>query len=68
MLIFSIVWVILAAAVTVAATTRKTKTARENTDVPARESGKALAFIAVVYGLALLGGFVYIGKFLVSSL
>ena len=68
MLTFSIVWVILAAAVPLAAMTRKTRAVPESGAVPSRESGKAIAVLAVVYGLTLLAGFIYVGRFLVSSL
>ena len=69
MLTLSILWVVLAATVTMIATMRKNPamTQRE-TGAQVRESGHALTLLAVIYGVVLLTGFVYIGKFLVSSL
>ena len=70
MLIFSIVWVVLATTVTVIATTRRTAVRQDDgaspTEFPADaveetgSRGKALTGFAVVYTLALLAGFVYI--------
>ena len=69
MLTLSILWVVLAATVTTIATMRKTPAmTRQEARTQVRESGHALTFLAVIYGVVLLGGFVYIGKFLVSSL
>jgi hypothetical protein len=69
MLTLSILWVVLAATVTMLATMKKTPaTARQEAGAQVRESGHALTFLAVIYGVVLLGGFVYIGKFLVSTL
>jgi hypothetical protein len=69
MLTLSILWVVLAATVTMIATMKKTPaTMRQEVGAQVPESGHALALLAVVYGVALLAGFVYIGKFLVSSL
>ena len=69
MLTLSVLWVVLAATVTMIATMRKAPaTTRQEAGTQVRESGHALTFLAVIYGVVLLGGFVYIGKFLVSSL
>jgi hypothetical protein len=69
MLTLSILWVVLAATVTMLATMRKTPaTTRQEAGTQVRESGHVLTLLAVVYGVVLLGGFVYIGEFLVSSL
>ena len=69
MLTLSILWVVLAAIVIMIATMRKTPaTTRQETGAQVPESGHALTLLAVIYGAVLLGGFVYIGKFLVSSL
>jgi len=69
MLTFSVLWVVCAAAVTVAAMIRRSVTGNANhTEVPVRESGAALAFVAVVSCLVLLAGFAYVGRFLVSGL
>jgi hypothetical protein len=69
MLTLSILWVVLAAIVTMIATMRKTPaTTRQEAGAQVPESGHALTFLAVIYGVVLLAGFVYIGKFLVSSL
>jgi heme/copper-type cytochrome/quinol oxidase subunit 2 len=69
MLTLSVLWVMLAALVTVVAMIRRS--AGETPDYAkeqVKESGNALAFIAVVCSLVLLVGFVYVGRFLVSGL
>ena len=68
MLTLSILWVVLAATVTLTATLRKAP-AKLSQDPGERtsESGRALMLLAVVYGMALLAGFVYVSKFLVSG-
>jgi hypothetical protein len=68
MLTLSIIWVVLAATVTMIATVRKVPAIPRDPGVQTRESGRTLTLLAVVYGLTLLAGFVYISKFLVSSL
>jgi hypothetical protein len=69
MLTLSILWVVLAATVTMIATMRKTPAmTRQEAGTQVCESGHVLTFLAVIYGVVLLGCFVYIGKFLVSSL
>jgi hypothetical protein len=68
MLALSILWVVLAAAVTMIATMKKAPASPLNAGVKARESGRVLTLLAVVYGAVLLAGFVYIGQFLVSGL
>ena len=60
MLTYSIVWVVLAATVIVLAMNRKTATNLDRGDVQTGESGKGLTVFAVVYGLLLLAGFVYV--------
>jgi hypothetical protein len=68
MLALSIVWVVLAATVTTIATMRTGPAKmRQDAGVQVRESGRALLLLAVIYGVALLAGFVYVSKFLVSS-
>jgi len=67
MLTVSIVWVLLAAAVIVIASVRRSGAARNNT-LQARDSGRTLVLLAALYSLALLAGFVYVSRFLVSSL
>ena len=69
MLTFSIIWVVLAAAVSVIALLRRTAPApaREIENPPARESGQSLLVFATVYGIILLTGFVCIGRFLLSG-
>ena len=61
MLTLSMVWLVLAASVTVIAIRRKASAGPIEGDVQAQESGKAPAVFAVVYGLVLLAGFVYVG-------
>jgi hypothetical protein len=69
MLAFPIIWLMLAVTVTLLAMkTRSGATGLENIDVEAKESGHGIALLAVVYGLALLAGFLYVGKFLISNL
>ena len=69
MLTLSILWVVLAASVTMIATMRKAPASvRSNASTRVRESGHALTVLAVIYGLTLLGGFVYVSGFLVSGL
>ncbi len=71
MLPFSILWVTVAAVVTLLAMTRRAAGApadRSEAQAKNSDSGRALACIAVVSTLALLAGFVYVGRFLVSGL
>jgi len=69
MLTLSIVWVVLATTVTVIAIVRKAPaTAGQDAGAHVRESGRAVMLLAVIYGLMLLTGFIYISRFLVSSL
>jgi uncharacterized membrane-anchored protein len=51
---FSILWVVLAATVTIVAN-------QDQGEVRVRQSGKALTVVAIVYSLVLLVGFLYIG-------
>jgi hypothetical protein len=68
MLTLSILWVVLAATVTMIATMRRTPAqVRQEAGAQVRESGRALTLLAVIYGAALLAGFLYVSKFLVSS-
>ena len=60
MLTYSIVWVVLAATVIVLAMNRKTAANLDQGEIQTGESGKGLAVLAVVYGLLLLAGFVYV--------
>lgn len=67
--ILAISWVVLAATAVVLATMRKTPLADEdNTSGSKRESGRALTALALIYGMALLAGFIYVSKLLVSNL
>jgi hypothetical protein len=69
MLTLSVLWVVLAAAVTMIATFRKEPPRIEREAVSqVRESGRTLTFLALIYGIVLLAGFAYISKFLVSML
>lgn len=67
MLTLSILWVVLAATVTTIAITRTTPAGMQDAVVRVRESGRALTLLAAVYGVALLAGFVYVSKFIVSG-
>lgn len=68
MLTLSILWLVLAVSVPVIAILRKApdKEAQQSA-VLTRESGGALTVLAVIYGVALLAGFVCVSKFLVSG-
>ena len=62
MMTFSVVWVVLAAAVTVIAMMRRASTNPRPVEVPVnRQSGKGLTVVAVIYSLVLLVGFLYVG-------
>lgn len=67
MLTFSIIWVALAAAITIIAMMRRSSVARAEVHA-ASDSDKPVLVLAAAFGLILLTGFVYVGKFLVSSL
>ena len=58
---FSVIWVVLAAMVTVLAILRRSSTDDEQGEVQVRQSGKALTVVAVIYSLVLIAGFLYIG-------
>jgi hypothetical protein len=58
---FSILWLVLAATVTVAASMRRSDTIQGEGEVRVRQSGNLLTGVAVVYSLVLLAGFLYIG-------
>lgn len=69
MFAFSVIWLLLAVTVTVLAMTRRSVTVQQQT--PAREtndSGRAIIFLAALYGLALFAGFLYLSKLFVSTL
>jgi len=67
MLTISILWAILATAVTLTAMSRRS--ASETSDrAVVRASDKSLAFVAVLSCLLLVAGFLYIGRFLVAGL
>jgi hypothetical protein len=66
MLAFSIVWLTLALTVTLLA--MKTRSGATELDSVDAESGNGVAVLAAVYGLALLAGFFYVSKFLISNL
>jgi len=69
MLTFSIVWLTLVAAVTLMAMKTKSHAiSSARVDVEPRESGRGVALLAGIYALALLAGFLYVGKFLISNL
>jgi hypothetical protein len=69
MLAFPIIWLTLAVTVSLLAMkTRSRATERDRIDIEAKESGSGVAFLATIYGLALLAGFIYVSKFLISNL
>jgi len=61
MMTFSVVWILLAAMVTLAAMMRRAIPARAQVQVHVRQSGKALGIVAILYSLVLIAGFLYIG-------
>lgn len=66
MLTLSILWVVLAAAVSMIAMRKAPDRLQQDAEAQVSESGRALTLLAVIYGLVLLAGFAYIGKFLLS--
>ncbi len=69
MLTFSIVWLVLAVAVTVFAIMRRKPLAvHEDAAGQSPESGHGLLVLAVVYGVALLAGFVLVSRFFISTI
>jgi heme/copper-type cytochrome/quinol oxidase subunit 2 len=58
---FPILWLVLAATVTVVANMRRSDTTRDEGEVQVRRTSKLLTGVAVVYSLVLLAGFLYIG-------
>jgi hypothetical protein len=69
MLTLSILWVVLAAAVTMLAMRKRAAgVAPGHAPVQPKESGNALALLAVLSCLVLVAGFVYVGRFLVDGL
>ena len=67
MMTFSVLWILLAAMVTVVAMMRRGTPvgahvpASASKEVQARQSGKALSVVAILYSLILIAGFLYIG-------
>jgi hypothetical protein len=69
MFAFSVIWLLLAVTVTVLAITRRPLAIRQQSPVrETNDSGKAMALLAAIYGLALFAGFLYLSKLLVSTL
>lgn len=69
MLAFSVLWLTLAVTVSLLAMKTRSGAAELNrADIEAKESGNGVAFLAAIYGLALLAGFLYVSKFLISNL
>jgi hypothetical protein len=69
MLTFSVLWVALAAAITLIAMVRRTLSpAEEKAPAKSNESADFLTYLAVVSCLVLLAGFLCVGKFLVAAL
>ena len=64
-----IIWLMLAVTVTLLAMkTKSGATELDSIGVEAKESGHGIALVAVVYSLALLAGFLFVSKFLISNL
>lgn len=69
MFAFSIIWLVLAVAVIVVATARRSESVQQQASVRETSTrGNAVVFLAAIYGLALFAGFLYLSKFLVSAL
>ena len=68
MLTLSVLWVVLAVAVTVAALRRKSARAAVDAIHSRDESGSVMLVAAVVYSLALCAGFFYVSRFFVAGL
>lgn len=69
MLAFSVIWLVLAATVTLLATKRKSVVAdQDRGEFEAKVSANTLVLLAAVYSLALLAGFLYLTRFLISNL
>lgn len=68
MLAFSIIWLLLAGVVTVFAMVRRSANHDDQPGLEKKDSGNVLTFVAAIYGLALLAGFLYVSKLLVSNL
>jgi hypothetical protein len=68
MLTISVLWVALAATVTMAAVMRRARSAQPEAVAETSESGQALTLVALICGVVLLAGFLFISKFLVSAL
>jgi len=61
MMTFSVIWVLLAATVSVLAIMRRAGANNVQSDVQVRQSGRALMAAAILYSLVLIAGFLYIG-------
>ena len=69
MLTLSVLWVVLAGAVTVLAMLKRSRGAVSgNTPVQLKESDHGFALLGIVSCLVLLAGFLYVGRFLVAGL
>ncbi len=69
MLTFSILWVMLAAAVTGLALVRRATTdSHDYAEPQAKELGNVVTFLAVLSSLLLVAGFIYVGGTLVLNL
>ncbi len=68
MLAFSVIWLFLAGTVTLFAMLRRSHAAEQSrADIDSKVTGNAIALLAAIYSLALVAGFLYLGKILVSS-
>ena len=61
MMTFSVVWILLAAMVTLVTMMRRATPAHAQAEVQVRQSGRVLSVVAIVYSLVLIVGFLYIG-------
>ena len=69
MLTLSILWVVLAAAVTVSATLRHSAVAIDDKNMAqSNEPGRGVAILAIASSILLLAGVLVVGGFLVSGL
>lgn len=68
MLTLSVLWVVLAVTISIAALQRRSTKAVVTATRTDHESGKVLVFAAVLCSLVLLAGFVYVSQFFISGL
>jgi hypothetical protein len=69
MLTLSVLWVVLAGAITVLAMLKRSRGAvSDSAQVQPKDSDDGFALLGIVSCLVLLAGFLYVGRFLVAGL